>query len=350
MGCFCRDTPQAEVEPYEASLAVEPRVPLVAALGTWFTQRWLPAAVPWEPDPAWLDLPLPEPPLPPASVSVLLALALARKTAMDVLQLDPLLREDVARLARIVATLNRRTEALRPLAEDWRPWSALAQVDDQAQTVEDALDAGLFERERPVPPVDPALPAWRGLLARLLALAPLVALTRTLRVELRDPDWARRLGVVTRQLRLVSLPALADAATVLRVVARNDAMERLQARSGPLPFREARQAVAARVRAVQSRLPPGVRMQQGVLVGMPALVPNPALIVNAPTVAAVAGLVLPRLDWQVPAFGTLPLLTSGGPVATLVKGMAALGASPVRDTPCGPSCDAAAAVRAVTRG
>ena len=347
MGCFCRDTPAALIEPFEAPLAVEPQVPLVAALGTWFTQRWLPATVPWAPDPAWLEVPLPEPPLPSASVSVLLSLVLARETMMDVLQLDPLVPADLARLTRVIATLNLRLEALRPLAEDWRPWSALAQLDGQVETVQEALEAGLFEPDPPVPQIDPALPVWRRLLARLLALAPLVALTRTLRIELHDPDWPVRLGAAVRPLRLVALPALADVAIVLRLVARNDAMERLQARSGPLPFREARQAVAARVRAVQARLPPAVRMEQGVLVGMPALPPNLALIVNAPAVAAVARLVLPRLDWLVPRFEALPLLTSGVPAASLVKGMTALGPSPVRASPCGPACDAAAAVRAL---
>ena len=359
MGCFCRDALPPSPAPYDAArdagLAVEPQVPLVAALATWLSRRWLPAAQPWAPDPAWLDLTLPEPPLPPAAMSVLLALAVARQTVMQAVQLDPLVPGDVVRLSRIVATLNRRTDALRPLAEDWRPWSALARLDGEVATVRTALDAGLFEpeqvrveREVRASPLDPSLPAWRGLLSGLLGLAPLVALTATLRIELSDPDWAVLLGAAVRQLRMVALPVLADAPVVLRVLARNDAIGRLHAggllQAGgleALPFREARQAVAARLRAVQARLPEGVRLEAGGLAGVPALLPNMSLVVNAPMVAAVAGLVLPRLDWQVPGYDTLPLLTSGGPAASLVKAMAALGPSPVRAAPCGRDCDAA---------
>ena len=374
MGCFCRNIVLPPIEPFNASFAVEPQQPLVAAVSAWLSARWLPTAVPWAPDPAWLDLPLPAPPpIPAASLSVLVALVTARHTIQLALDLDPLLPDDLHQLTRVVATLNLRMDLLRPLAEDWRPWTALAQLDAQLDAVGTALAAGLFEPaqvqaqlELQASSLNPSLPSWRALLARLMALAPLVAIANTLKLDLGDPGWVEQLAVTVRALHRVTLPKLADVALVLNLVARLDAATRLQASLGALPFPELRGAVAAKLRAVLRLMPPGVRLgehvregvgeqaggQAGALLGMPALLPNPSLVINAPTVAGAARLTATataRLNWQVPDFTALPLLTVGSPAASLVAGLrGSLGLeAPVRFSPCGTGCDAQAAMRAL---
>lgn len=178
----------------------------------------------------------------------------------------------------------------------------------------------------------------------------------TLKLDLGDPGWVDRLAITIRGLRLVVLPKLADVALVLNLVARNDAIGRLQASLGALPFPQLRLAVGLKLREVLALLPPGVHLNAGTLVGMPALLPNPSLIINAPTVGAATKLtasMTARLNWQVPDFAALSLLTVGSPVASLVAGLAglqgslSLGASPVRLNPCATGCDAMAAMRAL---
>lgn len=367
MGCFCRNIVLPPIEPFNASFAIEPQAPLVTAVSAFLSARWLPPSLPWQPDLAWLDLPLPTLPIPSASLSVLMSLVTARHSIQAALNLDVLLEADLLRLTRIVATLNLRMDLLRPLAEDWRPWMALAQLNAQLDIIQAALTAGLFEAVQLQAQLDlqasalnPSLPAWRALLARLLALAPLIAITNTLKLDLQDPGWVDRLAITIRGLRLVVLPKLADVALVLNLAARLDAMTRLHASLGALPFAQLRLAVAAKLRAVLALLPPGLHLSEGghagVLVGMPALLPNPSLIINAPTVTAAARLtasMTARLNWQVPDFAALPLLTVGSPVASVVTGMAALQASlglgvgPVRLSPCGTGCDAKAALQAL---
>lgn len=349
MGCFCHRVALPPIPTFNASLALLPDASLVAAVSSHLSLRWLPPAIPWHPDPAWLELKLPTLRMPAASLSVLLNLVMARQAILLAFKLDVLIAADLLKLQRIVLTLNLRTDLLTPLSLDWRPWLALGSLLHQVTTVRLAITAGLFLPSLDLSGQVPLTAPWRGLLLQVKALAPLAAIAATLKLNLADPAWSMQLAAIIRPLRLVLLPLLAAPGLVLQLVAQVTAMAQLHLAFGPLPFPQLRAALVLRLQEVLQLLPPGIRLVNGQLLGMPNLLPNPSLILNAPTISAVAKLsATAQLNWQVPAFAQLPLLTVGAPVAALIAGWPALNVgSAIRLSPCGPLCDAAAAVKAL---
>ena len=308
--------------------------PLLAALADWLAARWLPAPH-WTLDPSWLGHSWPEVHLPPAQMGVLLSLVSARQACRKVLDVDPALPDGARKLACIVTALNRQVERLRVLDADPHPWQALAQRDAHASTVLAASEQGLLA---PAPDAAPPTPhLWRELLRNLKALAPLVAIGQMQDMDFQDPQALGQLSATVRALGRVTLPALDDLALVLRVIARNSAMARLQASLGmdmlTTPFADARAAVGARTAAALRLVPAGVRLRDGALLGMPAQPPNPGLLLNDATVQAARRLTpatLDQLRWQVPAHQDLAVLTVGATVAALAESLASLGLSKLR--------------------
>ena len=373
MGCFCRHVMVPPVPAFDAALALELRAPsIVAALSASLSARWLPPAIPWAPDLAWLELRLPTVAMSAQATAAMMALVNARAAIMLAFNLDPLVPAHQVQLARIVATLNLRLALLAPLAADWRPWSALALLNGQLDTIRLALSAGLFESAHlqlnvalAASAISPSLPSWRALLAQLMALLPVIAIVEMLKLDLSDPAAAlSTLAVTIRGLRLVGLPQLALPHLVMQLIARNDAIARLQASLGPLPFPELRIQVALKLQAVLAmvaQVAPGLSVSAttGVLLGMPNLLPNPGLVINAATIAGASRLsasFMAGLNWNVAVGLELPLLTIGAPVASLVSGLvgvgvtadvsAGLGLGPVLLSPCDVLCDAGKALAA----
>lgn len=358
MGCFCRDfaeglQDETEEQPTSTQEAQEdPAAALVSEAGNWLAARWLPAP-PWTMDEEWAEHEWPDPPVPPAALGVLLGLVSARHACQDALGVDPAEPAEVSRLTRIVGTLNRRTEALRALDRDARPWEELAALDGQASAVQQAAAQGVFQpRDDPAEQED--VRAWRTLLVKVKALAPLVAIVQLEQLDLTEPEAVDELAETVRALRRVELPPLEDAPLLLRLIARTSAAARLQDSLGVdprrLPFKRVRETVARRVEAAAKLLPEEAKVQDGRLTGMPLLQPNPSSLLNAPTVEEARKLtpeVLDRLRWQVPPYQDLPLLTVGATVAALVGGLSRLGTNPVRQSPCGRECDAAAVLSAM---
>ncbi len=347
MGCFCRHLVIPPIPERDEELAEAPSTPpVIEAVSHALSSRWLPPAIPWEPDPDWLQAELPTVPMSPATLAVVIRLIYTRKAIMLALKLDPLLPAHQTQLARIVATLNRRTPSLAPLAEDWRPWAALARLNDQVDVVQKALAAKLFEQEQVE--AEPLAP-WRPLLAKLKPLLPVVAVVNMLELDTRDdPVTAlKSLTLTLRRLRKVVLPPLARPQVIMQLIARNEAVARLESSIGALPFEVLRDKVVQKLEAVQEQLPPGVLIgSTGQLEGMPPLEPNPSLIINAPTVAAAIRLnpvFVTGLNWNVSVDIDAPLLKVGEPVVALIKGNR-LARAQVRSSPCDGNCDAAAAL------
>lgn len=325
-----------------ASATVQTR--LVAAASAWLTARSLPAA-PWQPDPAWLDLALPTPPLPAAALGVIMALVQASLTSRAGFRIDLATAAGVRDLTRLVATLNLRQDALLAMAADLRPWSELAALNAQVDTVRAAVTAGVFASGPELTPPglpEPAFGVWQPFIAKITALAPLVAISRLLTVDLSTPAGLGSLGALLQTLAAINLPVLADATLVSQVIARASAIERLTLSLGrsPVgyPIERVVAAVNAKVSAVASALPPTLQLSAtGVLLNAPVRLPNPSALVNAITVGDASRLTVKPLNWNVPKFDELPLLTSGVP-AMAVAGL--LGPGVIRATPCGQACDA----------
>ena len=363
MGCFCRQTvaamrvgmPQMALSvAAQADLSLRLRVEdhTVNAIANWLAARWLPAPL-WQPDLAWLDIHLPEPPMPAASLSVLSGLIQARLTCMAAFGIDPGVPAHLPRLARIITTLNLRIPELELLAADETPWQQLATLNDQVDVVLQALDHGLLHPPSLTvqgPDVSgPPIAPWRGLLVKVKALAPLIAILRALNIDPTHTGAAMLLSEQVRALRALTLPELGQPLIVFRLISRFHAIARLRLSLGADPrtvaFSRVRLAVQRKVDGLAVRLPPSIRLLDGHLSGMPSRQPNPSLLLTPAIMAQLQSLplgLLNRLRWQVPEFHQLTLLTTVAPVVALVEQLRALGLDPVLAAPCGTGCDAGA--------
>ena len=331
----------------------------VLAVGAWLAARWLPAPA-WNPDPAWLEIVLPELPIPPAGLSVLSGLVQARLTCTLALGIDPALPARLPALARIVVTLNRRLDLLAELAADPTPWDTLAALNDGVDIVVRALDAGLL-----APPTasaqltvsadaavagEPSIGPWRVLLAKIKALAPLIALFRALQIDPAQPGAVALLAEQVRLLRAITLPPIAQPLVLFQLINRFSAILRLQTSLGAdprtVPFSRVQLAVQRKVDALALRLPASLRLADGVVLGLPPRQPNPSLLLNPATIAhaqAIPFAMMEQLRWQVPEFQQLALLTTAAPLMSLVQLLRQLGIDPVMAAPCGGGCDAGTA-------
>ncbi len=227
------------------------------------------------------------------------ALIQAGGTAQSVLQLDLTQPEDTRSLARVVATLNERGDALETLAADARPWSELAALNDQADTVRKAASQGVFTPQET--PQDEPIEPWRPFLARLKSLAPLVAIGQLMRIDLAEPEAFPAIADRLRQLRAVRLPDLAKPTAVLQIIDRASAIDRLTRSLGQnpvaYPIERVAAAVQARVAAAAAQLPPTLQASPGgTLLNAPRRAPNPSSLANPATVKAAR-----RLDGHAPA-------------------------------------------------
>ncbi len=315
---------------------------LVHTVASWLDARCLPAP-PWKPDPAWLEADIPDPPIGPGPLSRLAALVQTAEDVRTEMALDLKDAQQQARLARVIETLNNRLPALRAqerLEED-AAWQAVAARNDAADKVRAAILQRLFE---PPPEPPPPLAPWLPLIRRIKLLSPLLALAQTTGLDLDQPDTPERLADIVRSLRAITMPALEDPGTVLRLLARSSAIARLKQSFGAdprdHPLARVRDAVQRKEDTVAHDLPPAVAGGAP----LPDLPANPSLIVT-PAVVALARRadpdVLAQVRWSVPPTAQLPLLTTAAPVAALTRALARLGPTPVRSSPC-DVCDARA--------
>ena len=113
MGCFCHSFPPAGLLPslnLSASVAL-PGADIPLSLSAWLNLRGLPA-LPWEPLPNWLGLPLPSLQLNLRAVATISAMAQLRAQVLAQFGLDLLIPGQALMFVRIVATMNARLSAL----------------------------------------------------------------------------------------------------------------------------------------------------------------------------------------------------------------------------------------------
>lgn len=358
MGCFCQETVRAlrpdhalEQPKDQSKDQPAPTDPddVIPAVSDWLAARWLPAPA-WEPDPEWIETELPDPPMEPAALSVIIGMIQAQQACETHMAVDATDPDQVSKLARIVGTLNRRMDDLAWIEEDATPWQSLAARNDQIDTVRAAVEQGVF-----APPPDekePPFAPWRPLFAKLKALAPLVAVAQLLKLDFSETAAPDRLAEKVRALRQVKLPKLENPMRVMRVIARAQAITRLRDSLGadPLehPWARLEAAVERKAAAVAERLPENLRVQQGKPIGLAPRQPNPSQIINADMLRLAEKIspeALTRLQWRVPSYDQIDLLTTAAPVATLARLMHVMGQNPIRATPCGRDCDAGAVAR-----
>lgn len=364
MVCFCHGStaPLSALLPklnVSVSLGL-PGANIPLSLSAWLNLRGLPA-LPWTPEPSWLNLPLPHLSLNARAVATISALASLRAQVLAQFGLDLLLPQQAFAFARLVATMNARLsmmENINPLG-----WIRLAALNAAIDQVQVALNAGLF-----APPANLILSlsmpggfpmaSWANFLSLLRMLAPMIAACAQLSVSLSE---TAQLSAALRVLARLSLPPLAVPQLMASLTAALSAVMQLQASLGLPVLQLGFPAVQLRVQAKLGALLPALSARFGLNLGggggasllaaLMALLPNlplvPSNLATSEVVqAALSAQAMASLNWQVPA--SLPAIRIGLPTCALVARLnAALGINAVLPSPCGSGCDAAKIMKAL---
>ena len=327
-----------------------PGAGVALSLSDWLGARGLPAA-PWAPDPAWLELALPTPRLSAGAMATISAFAQLRASALAQFGLDLLVPAQAQAFARLAATASARMSAMAGagLAINPLPWQQLAALNFAIGQLEAALSLGLFANLSAYA----ALPNFAALLAALLALLPLIAVSLQMSVAL-DASLAAQLSASIRAMLAISVAAIPAATLSLmaQLTASLSAVASLQVGLGISPLQVGFPAVQAMLSARLGALLPQISASLGMNVSLPnllALLPAlpycPTLAVTAPVVQMAASInaqAVASMTWQVPALNAVALLNVGLPVCALTAQLnAALGINAVLGVPCA-ICDAAA--------
>lgn len=361
MGCFCHGSvgqisallPQLDVS---AQLGM-PGADVPLSLSAWLSARALPA-LPWQPDPDWLNLPLPTLRLSASAVATISALAQLRAQVLAQFGLDLLVPGQARGFARILATLNARLSALASLRFNPLGWLQLARLNGAIDQVQLALQAGLLPPSASLAaqltlPGGLPMARWGGFLGGLQALAPMIAATAQLGVGLSE---TAQLAAALRVLARLSLPALAMPQLVGSLTAALSAVASLQASFGISPLQLGFPAVLLRVQAKLGALLPALQARFGLALGggggtLLGLLPQLPLVptsfaTSAVVQAALQAQAVATLDWQVPA--ALPAVQAGLPACAFAAQLkAALGINAVLPSPCASGCDAAKVMAAL---
>ena len=366
MGCFCHATlgpltlalPQLNLS--EQLNLQGAAIPL--SLSAWLSARGLPA-LPWQPDPNWLTLPLPRLQLSIRAVATISALAQLRAQVLAQFGIDLLLPGQARAFARIIATLNARLSMMAHLNFNPLAWIQLARLNSAIDQVQLALQAGLF-----APPASLMLsltlpgglpmPSWRSLLAQLRMLAPMIAAAAQLNVSLSE---TAQLSVALRALVQLKLPALVAPQFMASLTAALSAVAQLQASLGVSPLSLGFPALVLRVQAKLALLLPALSAHLGInlsgagieslIAALLALLPNlpvvpTSLATSAVVQASLQAQALASLNWQVPAM--LPSLQIALPACAFAAQLSAtLAINAVLPSPCASGCDAAKLMHAL---
>ncbi|MFZ0021002.1 MAG: hypothetical protein WAL10_27110 [Acetobacteraceae bacterium] len=363
MGCFCHSFPPAGLLAslnLSASVAL-PGADIPLSLSAWLNLRGLPA-LPWEPLPNWLGLPLPSLRLNLRAVATISALAQLRAQVLAQFGLDLLIPGQALMFVRIVATMNARLSALAHLNFNPLAWLRLAGLNAAIDQINLALRLGLL---LPSPslmlsltlPGGIPMPQWAGFLALLRALLPMIAAAANLNVSLTETT---QFSAALRILARLSLPGLVAPQLMASLTAALNAVASLQASLGVSPLQLGFLAIQLRVSLKLSALLAtlsarfGLNLSGGggsLLAALLALLPNLPFVptsfaTSASVQAALQMSAFASLNWQVPL--SLPVIGIGLPTCAFAASLSAtLGLQAVLSAPCVLGCDAGQVMRSL---
>lgn len=364
MGCFCRltmaplaaqleklsqGTPPEDTPVAEPTAAQQQAANKVAAVSNWLAARGLPAA-PWRPDPAWRQVQLPTPKMTPGALATISGLLHLRAQALSQAGTDLLDPGQAEAFRRVIATMNQRLRQAPPPDVDTQQFTSLAQQNDDADQVAEALKSGLLE---PSPendglynsPAGVPMRDWGGLLRPLRQLAPLIAAVRHLGADEEDPE---PLADALRKLARVKLPKLEQPERLRQLVRALSARQRLQDSLGDALLQKGPAAMLQKIQQKQAALAQalGEETPEQVVRKLPRRAVTPTTLATPAVVQAAQRMQkLAAVTWKVPE--NLPLVDEGLAACHAIGQIArALASSPIRPAPCGSQCDAAALLRA----
>jgi hypothetical protein len=346
MGCFCNQIPLTALLP-QLNLSGTISIPganIPLSLSAWLSARGLPA-LPWQPEPHWLDLALPDVRLDLRTVATISALAQLRAQVRAQFGLDLLIPRHVLAFARIVATMNVRVSALANLSINPLAWAQLAMLNAAIDQIAVALRTGLL---MPSPELTLSLTSpggiplqrWSGFLASLRTLLPLITAAAQLNIGLSE---TAQLSAALRVLMRISLPLLAAPQFIASMTVALNAVLGLRASLGIDPLQMGFPAVHSQV-SLKLQL---LLAQISTLPSLPDLMTVPTSFAsNATLESALQASAFASVDLQVPL--GLPAIGVGLTTCAFAHSLSAvLGRQAVPSAPCVVGCDAAHVMRSL---
>ena len=357
MVCFCKQSAASLTAAVEAmasanlSLSVQSAASLrVSAVANWLSTRNLPA-LPWDADPAWLELTLPTPRLSLSAMATLSAIAQARAQALALFKIDLLASASATAAVRLAATLNARLSSMLSLSAGLSAslsvsasaWLQLAAELDAAVSVTAAASLGLF---MPTPELSAAylfpggieLSVWAPFLSAVASLSPMIAIS--LQLGITDPV---SLSLAVKAMLAIDVPVIAELALAAELMAAFSAIARLQLALGVNVLAEGYASVSAmvalKVEAALALIPPSAQPPRMSI--CPTML-APSAVVTAAASAEIA--LLADLDWNVPALASLSGLANLTMALSLSASLAVV--APTLTAPC-LVCDAGALLKAL---
>ena len=371
MVCFCKESasslaqtlPSLSVSASESlsfSLAAADQVSALARL---LMSRGLPATQ-WNPDPSWLQLELPAAPLNANAMATLTAFAQLQATAAP-MGMNLTTAPGARAFAELSASIAARVSVLAtmPIPVNAAPYAQLAATLQACAQVAAALSmntnllASLSASASAANASSAGLPAsalsnaspntnmslWAGFVAQMRALLPVLPLVAQLNLS---GDISAQLSQALKAMLSIPMPQMPIASLTLMssLTSTLAAMAQIRQTLGVDPLSVGLPTLKA---MVEDKIQATIRMVESLL-GMPlSAVPQllaplqvcPALVATPTNVSLAASLNFPPINWNIPPIGSLPILSTGLPIAAFVTQLrAALGLN-MALSPCMAGCD-----------
>ena len=343
MSCFCKvglANLTATLPSLDLPLPSLPGANLALSLAAQLGSLGLPA-LPWAPDPLWLDLEIPKIALSASAMATLSALANLRATVMATLGLDLAVAAQATAFARLAATMSAHLPdlSLPGISLGLNTLIQLGSLNFAIDQIRLAMSLNLFLPSLPAFQL-PALPQWRVFLSAMFSLLPVISVALQMNIAL-DASFAANLAASIRPLLSLQLPAV-DLSAALTLTGALAAVASLQLSLKINPLKISLPALQAMIAAKLELIPPSLTL--------PSLPYCPTLMITAPVVSLAASIPMPTLtavaNWQVPSLTAIAALSIGLPTV----GLAAAFPLAISASPCGAICDAASVLTAALSG
>jgi len=336
-----------------AALSAAP-LPALSAIAAGISKFGLPAE-PWQPDPAWLQMPLPKMTLSASAMATLSAFAQLQATAA-MLGLNLQVAAQATAFARLAATISARLDAMLaagdPIMLNASAYAELAASLTASAQVQSALSLGLL----PTPPaMGPPLSLWRAFLSELRSLLPMIAMLSQLGMT-ASANLSAELAATVRAMLSIPMPELPRASVTLMasLTASLSAVAQIKLALGVDPLEvglpRIQMMVAERVSETASLVEQTTGMPLASVVAeleQLAMEYCPTLMAPPAVVQIATSMVLPPIQWNVPVMASLPILSTGLPIAAFAAQLKAALNMQASLTPCANGCDAAALLKAL---
>jgi hypothetical protein len=296
-------------------------------------------ALPWNPDPAWLQLQLPTISL-SASATATLTLFAQLQATLGLLGID--LSLGASAFANLAASVSARLSMLLSLGLPFNagPFVQMSAALQACAQITAALSLNLFA------PININMSIWANFILQLKLLLPILSLVAQLNLTGNisaqlSAMLKLMLGIPMPKIPIAQLNLMASLTATLSALAQIKLSLGLDPLSISLPALKlmVTEKIQATIALVESVL--GMSFSAALQL-MASLQFCPTLLATPLNVRLAANLNFPPLNWNFPAIGSLPILSIGLPIAAFVAQLKAALNLNMNLSPCMTGCDMAA--------